>query len=195
MNPVRERTFLILVLLAVFALLAQAAHHSAEFLSMDRKIGQIEANAGNAKPTPLTTQLTQQELNAYFNEGGVQIPKGISNPKLELSSGVVHATGNVDFDQLATSQQGMNPIFSALFTGVHDVEVLANGSGKNGRGTIAVQWVKLDGIQIPRTALDYLIQHYVKPKYPGAGMTTNFPLPDRIQTAVVQQSQVVLTQQ
>ncbi len=195
MNPSRDRIFLVLALLGVSALLAQAARHSPEFLSMDRKIAQIEANANQPQPKAVTTELLQQELNAYFREGGVPLAKGLSDPKFALAPGAVTATATVDFDQLAASQNGINPIFAALFTGTHDLEVQANAFGRNGQGTVNVQSVKLDGMPVPRAALDYLIQRYVKPRYPSAGMTTTFALPDRIQTAEVQQGRVQLTQQ
>jgi hypothetical protein len=59
---------------------------------------------------------------------------------------------------------------------------------------VTIQSVKLDGMQVPKSALEYLVQHYVKPRYPQAGMTTTFDLPARIDSAVVQQGQVELTQ-
>jgi hypothetical protein len=190
----RDRCFLALIILAAFALLAQAARHSPAYLSMDKKIAVIESNATDTQAKPETTTITQNELNAYFNEGGVTIPKGLSNVRIEFSPGVVHASSQVDFDQLSQGHGGGNPIFSALFSGTHDVQADARASGSNGRGTVTIETVKLDGIPVPNAALDYLIQHYVKPKYPQAGMTTTFALPDKIQTAVVQQAQVALTQ-
>jgi hypothetical protein len=59
---------------------------------------------------------------------------------------------------------------------------------------VTLESVKLDGVTIPKSALEYLIQHYVKPKYPQAGMTSTFALPDNIQSAAVQQAQVALAQ-
>ncbi len=194
MKSNRDRCFLALIILATFALLAQAARHSPAYLSMDKKIAAIESNSSNPPAQPQTTTITQDELNAYLNEGGVNIPKGLSNVKIALSPGAVHATSQVDFDQLSEGHGGGNPIFSALFSGTHDVEADAQASGSNGQGTVTIETVKLDGVTVPKSALEYLIQHYVKPKYPQAGMTSTFALPDNIQTANVQQSQVALTQ-
>ena len=190
----RDRCFLALVILASFALFAQAARHTPAYLSMDKKIGAIESNSSNPSAQPQTTNITQDELNAYLNEGGVTIPKGLSNVKIEFSPGTVHASSQVNFDQLSEGHGGGNPIFSALFSGTHDVEADGQASGSNGQGTVTIETVKLDGVTVPKSALQYLIQHYIKPKYPQAGMTSTFALPDKIENAAVQQAQVALTQ-
>ncbi len=194
MISARDRFFLALLLLGTFALFAQAARHTPAFLSMDKKIGQLETNASEPPAQPQTTTITQDELNAYLTEGGVQIPKGLSNVKITMRPGVVHASSQVDFDQLSEEHGGGNPIFSALFSGAHDVDADGQASGSGGEGTVTIQSVRLDGVEIPKSALQYLIQHYVKPKYPQAGMTSRFALPAGIDSAVVQQAQVELVQ-
>ncbi|MGE5114813.1 MAG: hypothetical protein ACM3JB_28455 [Acidobacteriaceae bacterium] len=190
----RDRFLFALLLLGTFALVAQAARHSPAYLSMDKKISVLQENAGQPPAQPQTTNITQDELNAYLTEGGVQIPQGLSNVKIEFVPGSVHASSEVNFDELSEKEGGGNPIFSALFSGTHDVEAECQASGSDGRGTVTIQTVKLDGVTIPKAALEYLIQHYVKPKYPQAGMTSTFTLPASIDTAQVQQSQVALTQ-
>ncbi len=194
MMSIRDRCFLALLILATFALFAEAARHSPAYMSMDKKIAAIESNSSNPPAQPQTTTVTQDELNAYLNEGGVTVPKGLSNIKIAFSPGNLHASSQVDFDQLSEGHGGGNPIFSALFSGTHDVEADAQASGSGGQGTVTLQTVKLDGVTVPKSALEYLIQHYVKPKYPQAGMTSTFALPDNIQSAAVQQAQVALTQ-
>jgi hypothetical protein len=188
----RDRFFCALLLLATFAFFAQAARHTPAYTSMEKKIALLEA--GPAAQSQTVT-MTQDELNAFFAEGGVQVPKGLSNIKFDLHPGIVHATSEVNFDQLSEGHGGGgNPIFSALFSGTHDVDAEAKASGANGQGTVTIESVKLDGVQVPKSALEYLIQHYVKPKYPQAGMTSTFELPAKIDSASVQQGQVELVQ-
>ena len=194
MKLTRALPILAAVLLLTATLIARSVKHSAAFLSMDRKVEILEANAQRPPSQPQNTDLTQPELNAYIAEGGLDLPKGIESAKFELNPAVIHTTATVNFDTISEGHTGNNPIFSALFTGVHDVEAQAQASGAHGQGTIAVDWVKLDGVQIPRSALEYLLQHYVKPKYPDAGMTTTFALPLRIDMAVVTSGKVTLTQ-
>jgi hypothetical protein len=188
----RDRFFVSMLLLATFALFAQAARHTPAYTSMEKKIALLEA--GPTAPSQTVT-MTQDELNSFFAEGGVQVPKGLSNIKFDLRPGIVHATSEVDFDQLSEGHGGGgNPLFSALFSGTHDVDAEAQASGTGGQGTVTIQSVKLDGVQVPKSALEYLIQHYVKPKYPQAGMTSTFELPVQIDSATVQQGQVELVQ-
>jgi hypothetical protein len=188
----RDRFFVSMLLLATFALFAQAARHTPAYTSMEKKIALLEA--GPTAPSQTVT-MTQDELNSFFAEGGVQVPKGLSNIKFDLRPGIVHATSEVDFDLLSEGHGGGgNPLFSALFSGTHDVDAEAQASGTGGQGTVTIQSVKLDGVQVPKSALEYLIQHYVKPKYPQAGMTSTFELPVQIDSATVQQGQVELVQ-
>jgi hypothetical protein len=194
MTSNRDRFYFALILLAMFAFIAQAARHTPAYTSMEKKITILETNDSNPPAQPQGVVITQDELNAFMNEGGVTLPKGLSDVKFDLRSGIVHATSKVDFDTLSEGQANANPIFSALFTGTHDVDAEAQASGSGGQGTVTIQSVKLDGMQVPKSALEYLVQHYVKPRYPQAGMTTTFDLPARIDSAVVQQGQVELTQ-
>jgi hypothetical protein len=194
MMSIRDRCFVALLILGAFALFAEAARHTPAYLSMDKKIAVLESNAGETSAKPQTTTVTQDELNAYLAEGGVTIPKGLSKVKIEFQPGTVHASSQVDFDQLSEGHGGGNPIFSALFSGTHDVEADGQASGSGGQGSVTIESVKLDGVPVPKSALQYLIQHYVKPKYPSAGMTSTFALPEKIETAVVEQAKVELTQ-
>lgn len=194
MRSIQTVTLFLLVVLCSITLIAKQAQHSAAFLSMDKKVEILQANAQRPPAQPQNTPITQDELNAYLAEGGVDLPKGVQEVKIDMKPAVVHTLATVDFDTISEGHTGNNPIFSALFSGTHDVEAQAQASGANGTATIIVDWVKLDGVQVPRSALEYLIQHYVKPKYPNAGMTTTFPLPARIDMAVVNQGTVTLTQ-
>jgi hypothetical protein len=181
-------------LLLIVSLAASQVQHSPAFESMDRKVEILEANAQRPPSQPQITDIAQRELNAYIAEGGVDLPKGVHDVKAYFEPAIVHATATVDFDTLAAGHTGGNPIFSALFNGTHDVEAQAQASGARGQGTVIIDWVKLDGIEIPRAALEYLVQHYVQPKYPNAGMTTKFALPLQIDMAVVSRGKVTLTQ-
>jgi hypothetical protein len=183
----------IFVLLTV-GLAARQVQHSLAFENMDRKVEILEANAQRPPSQPQITDITQQELNAYIAEGGVDLPNGVEDVKADFRPAIVHATATVDFDTLAAGHAGGNPIFSALFSGTHDIEAQAQASGAHGEGMVMIDWVRLDGVAIPRAALEYLIHQYVQPKYPSAGMTTRFALPLRIDLAVVSQGKVTLTQ-
>jgi hypothetical protein len=187
------RTTLV-VLLAWCALLAQApAQHSAAYVSMERKIAHLKQNAERAQPDSKPTEITQDEANAYFAEGGVKMPKGVSDLKLAASPGTLDGHAKVDFDVITEKARSRNPLY-AVFTGVHDAHVVAQANGARGTGTITVQKVELDGIEIPQTLLQFFVDRYLKSKYPNVGLTSAFKLPLRIDSAVVENGKVVLVQ-
>ncbi len=152
--------------------------------SCEAKLQHIQQNAARPQPDPKPTVLTEDEINDYFAAGKVQLPKGVQRVRFAGAPNVITANARVDFDKL-TEGKSMNPFMAALFTGVHDVVTVADANGAGGMGEIHVQSVMLDGTTIPRAALEFLINHYVKPKYPGAGLDSRFRLPDLIDSAEV----------
>ena len=45
---------------------------------MEQKIASLKSNAAREHPDPKPTEITQDEANAYFAEGGVKMPKGVT---------------------------------------------------------------------------------------------------------------------
>jgi len=81
-----------------------------------------------------------------------------------------------------------------MFSGIHDVVVSAHVHGAGGQGYVNVDSVSLDGVEIPRFALEMFVEKYLQPKYPGVGLDSNFVLPDRIDTAKVGLHKLSITQ-
>jgi hypothetical protein len=167
--------------------------HSAEFRAMEQKLAYLKLNGAKAHPDPKPTELTEAEANAYFNEGGVKLPKGVSALHLTSRPGVLDAHAKIDFEEVMQGRGSTNPLY-AMFSGKHDVEVVAQASGANGSGTIQVQSIQLDGSEVPRWALEFFVQRYITPKYPNVGMTTTFKLPLKIESATVETGRVRLMQ-
>lgn len=176
-----------------FAQSASKGTHSAAFRSMDQKIERLQQNAKRPQPDQSPTELTSAELNAYMNEGGVKLPTGIQGVEFSSKPAVITADSRVDFDALTAGRASSNPLMS-LFTGVHDVSVVAQASGVGGKGSVRVQSMSIDGMNVPRPALEYFLRRYVEPKYPGVGLDSQFRLPVRIDTAIVGTDRVTLTQ-
>ena len=150
--------------------------------SMQRKLERIEANARSAHPQPLTTTFTEQEVNAYVASGRVKLPRGVQSARFSGMPGVITSTARVDFDQLGESSS--NPMLQ-IFSGVHNVDVTAHASGRGGVGTVHIDTVALDGVEIPDFVLELFVKHYIEPKYPNLGIDNRFQMPDRIDSAVV----------
>ena len=64
----------------------------------------------------------------------------------------------------------------------------------HGTGTITVQKVELDNIEIPQLVLQLFVDRYLKSKYPNVGLTSTFKLPLRIDSAAVETGKVALVQ-
>ncbi len=168
-------------------------NHSPEFGSIEAKLAYLKQNAARSHPDPKPTDLTEPEVNAYFNEGGVKLPRGVSHVRLTSQPALIDGHAQVDFEAITQGRGAGNPLYS-LFTGTHDVHVVAQASGASGTGTIRVQSVELDSIQVPPFLLQLFVQHFITPKYPNVGMTSTFKLPLRIDTAIVDRGHVRLTQ-
>jgi hypothetical protein len=99
----------------------------------------------------------------------------------------------VDFDQITQGSHSMNPLL-ALFSGVHEVQVATHAHGQRGLAYVHADRVAIDGVEVPQIALEFFIDHYIKPKHPELGIDSRFPMPNRIDTAVVSQHQVTVAQ-
>jgi hypothetical protein len=192
--------FLPVVLLAAIATVVaehkpapQHDKHSPEYRAMEQKIAYLKQNAAKPHPDTNPTGFTEREVNAYFNEGGVKLPKGVSHVRLTSTPGVIEGHAQVDFEALTQGKSALNPLLS-LFSGTHDIHVVAQATGANGSASIRAQSVSLDGMEVPQMLLQLFVQHFLTPKYPNVGITSTFKLPLHIDSAVVDTGRVRLTQ-
>ncbi len=161
--------------------------------SMQRKLDFMAANGRKAHPDSRPTIITEDEANAYVAAGRVQLPVGVKSVKFSAAPGVITGNSRVDFDQLTASQRSSNPMLE-MFSGVHDVQVVAHASAAGGQGHVVVDTVALDGTEIPRFVLQLFVRHYLESKYPGVGLDSTFRLASRVDSAVVGSHNVTLVQ-
>jgi hypothetical protein len=161
--------------------------------SMERKLRRIESVASSPHPQPTRTELSEEEINAYFAAGKIDLPAGVESVRFESEPGVVKATTRVDFERIKAGRSSFNPLLE-VFRGVHDVDVVAHAHAAGGVGAVEVDSVSLDGVEIPRFVLQLFVANYVQPKYPNLGLDSSFPLPDRIDQATVGVHELTLTQ-
>ncbi len=167
--------------------------YNAAASSAEAKFRHIRENARRNPPDQTPTVLSEREINAYLASGRVQLPTGVRSARFTGRNGVVNATARVDFDAITAQSKSSNPLLS-LFTGVHDVHATAHASGSGDKGHVHIDALDIDGISVPRVALQYFLDHYIRPKYPDIGMDSVFALPDRIDLARITDHQLVLTQ-
>ena len=194
--PVAPSPVLLIALLGTLLLapLRGEQAHSPAFTSAEQKFAWLGENGRSANPSTRPTVLTANEWNAYLNEGGVKLPEGIANIRISSEAGVAHGDAEIDFDRLTANRTRNNP-FLALFTGKHQVTAIAHVRAANGVGSVEVDSVLFDGVEVPRLALEYFANRYLRPKYGNAvGMDSSFALHNRIDAAVVGANQVTIIQ-
>jgi hypothetical protein len=161
--------------------------------SAAQKLGRLQRNGIQQKPDQTPVVLTDEELNAYFAEGRVKLPKGVKSVRYSTEPGIISADTEVNFDEVRAGQESSNPLL-AIFSGVHDVQVVAHAAGSGGLGRVQVESVALDGVKVPRFALEMFVDKFIRPKYPQAGLDSQFKMPARVDLAVVGDKQLTLTQ-
>lgn len=187
---------LVLTLGAVTArvsLLQADVTHSPNYRSLTQKLAYLRVNAARPHPDPKPVVITEPEVNAYFAEGGVKLPPGVSEVHLTSRPGIIDGHAHVDFEEIMRGRNKSNPIYD-LFSGSHDIHVVAKAAGADGVASINIQTVELDNVAVPQWALEFFVQRYLTPKYPNVGMTSTFKMPLRIQTAIVDNGKVTLEQ-
>jgi hypothetical protein len=161
--------------------------------SLQRKLDHIRENAQLAHRDQTPTIMTEDEVNDYIAAGRLKLPPGVKKLTFQGESGVLTAMASIDFEEILIGQHSSSPLLS-IFSGTRDVRVEADASGAAGQGSVRVRTVTLDGIEVPRMALEFFLSKYVTPKHPNVGMDSVFPLPDRIDTATIGYHKLTVTQ-
>jgi hypothetical protein len=157
------------------------------------RLHHIQQNGVSATPNTAPTVLPDNEGNAYFAAGRVKLPASVQQLRYATTPGSVNAVARIDFDVLTQNATSNNPLLS-LFSGVHDVRVIADASAESGTATVAAQSVEIDGVPVPRMALEYFVEKYLTPKFPNVGMTSHFKLPSRVDSAKLGKGEVAVYQ-
>jgi hypothetical protein len=172
---------------------ARSASNSAPVASFERKLQHLQSNGAQPDPDASPTEFSEQEINAYFASGNVQLPAGVKSVVFQEQPGVVIGTSRVDFDQLKAGKNSYNPLLS-VFSGVHEVVVTTHAYGARREGVVHVDSVSLDGVEVPAFVLEMFVEKYLKPKYPDIGIDSRFALPARVDSATVGLHQVTVIQ-
>jgi hypothetical protein len=172
---------------------AGPASGSNPMVSMEHKLEHLKSNRQLPHPDPTPTVLTEDEINAYLASGQLKFPAGVQSVIFQEEPGIITATLKVDFDKFEEQRNSGNPWLS-IFTGTHDVVGRAHAHGSQGKAFVDVDSVSLDNVEIPRFVLQLFVDKYLRPRYPAAGLNSEFALPAGIDTAVVGSHRLTLTQ-
>jgi hypothetical protein len=171
----------------------RSAPNPAPVASFERKLQHLQNNGGQLHSDASPTEFSEQETNAYFASGNVELPTGVQSVVFQEQPGMVIGTSRVDFDQLKAGKNSYNPLLS-IFNGLHDVVVTTHAYGAKGEGLVHVDSVSLDGVEVPQFVLELFVEKYLKPKYPNIGLDSRFALPARVDAATIGLHKVTVTQ-
>jgi hypothetical protein len=186
-------TLFLAIVLVPFIVAQTAQVANPDLVSMEQKLKRIQTNSELQQPDETPTEFSEREINTYFASGMIQLPEGVESVRFTGQPGVITGTAEVDFEKLEAGRSSYNPLLS-IFSGVHEVVVVAHAHGAGGQGLLHVDTVTLDGVEIPRYVLQMFAEKYLQPKYPEIGLDSQFPLPYRIDTATVGTHVLAVTQ-
>jgi len=180
------------ILIPQSAAQTRSAPNPALVAGFERKLEHVQQNGTLTRPDPSPTDFSEQEVNAYFASGSVELPAGVRSVVFQEQPGIIIGTAHVDFDELRAGKNSFNPLLS-IFSGMHDVVVNSHAYGARREGFVHVDSVSLDGVDVPPFVLQLFVEKYLKPKYPTIGIDSRFALPARVDAATVGLHRVTVT--
>ena len=132
--------------------------------------------------------LSSGEINAWIHEKAVKaFPEGIRNEREELGSGTTDGTALVDFLKIGKAKgKDVNSLIARLIEGERPLKVSIRVQSANGRCTVFLTRVELSGVAIEGSILDFLIKHFVQPRYPDMKINEPFDLDFNIDRIEIQ---------
>jgi hypothetical protein len=128
------------------------------------------------KPGAVVT-LSSREINAWIHEKAVKaFPEGMRNEREELGPGTTDGTALVDFLKLGKAKSSVNPLIARLIEGERPLKISIRVESANGRCTVFLTRVELSGVTVEGSILDFLIKHFVQPRYPDIKINEPFDL-------------------
>ena len=141
-----------------------------------------------------TVRITEREANSYLHhELSSSFPPGVSEARLQFQPTRPIGSAVIDFDRMKEALRAPpHPIADFLLRGVHTLAVEGTLSGSEGTAEFHLETVILDGITLPRLVVEFLIEHYLKARYPTVATDRPFHLPLSIDRVSVEAGSVVL---
>jgi hypothetical protein len=198
--PSTFRTLGIVLTVAVCtaAVSGQARLSRQDATRFEAKLAQIERNAARPRRGPISTQVTDGEINSYLRYlAGSQVPVGIVEPTL-IADGAGRVSGRaiVDLDAVRTQKKrGWSDPLGYL-TGRLPLTASGTLRTANGVGTFVLTSAELSGVTIPKTVLQELLSYYSRSDANPSGidMDAPFQLPAAIREIRVGSGSAVIVQ-
>ena len=181
------------------ALQATARASREDALRLRRKVAAITERAAAPSARPLSTVVTEREVNAYLAyDAGADIPAGITSPSIVIHGARrVSGTALVDLDAVRANRKS-GGLFDPLnyLTGKLPVAAAGLLDARDGVARFELESASVSGVTIPKMVLQELVAYYSRsPEYPrGINIDEPFPLPARIRQIEVRRGEALVVQ-
>jgi hypothetical protein len=161
-------------LTAAFAALSATGSQSAR-----EKLAKIEQEK---LPPRAVVAFTPAELNAYAAEQvRTAVGDAVRQPRLEFDAAAITGSAQVDFVKLQTSRgQPPGMILRWLLRGEKPVSVRVRLSSAKGQARVDIEEVRVSGIPLTGSALELVIDYYLRPRYPEVAIAEPFELRHKV---------------
>jgi len=157
---------------------------NADYESARRKADLIEND--QAKPGSMIS-FNGAEANAFAREEARrEVGDGLRNAKIWFSQGKASGSATLDFVKLQTAR-GRPPglLLRWMLQGEKEVQVSVKIEARDGKAKIDIDEVYLDGVGVPKAAVDLLVEYYLLPRFPDAKIGEWFDLRHRVERITI----------
>jgi len=147
-----------------------------------------------SRTTSRQVRIYEAEANSYLHyQIAPQFPAGLSNVRLQFQPDRLQGSAEVDFNQIRkSSRRSPNPFLDFLFQGVRMLEVEGDFHSSDGIGQFHLETVSLDGVTLPPVVVDFLIESYLKARFPNVAIDQPFPLPYSLEKVIVEEESCLM---
>jgi hypothetical protein len=157
------------------------------------KLNQIESGA---LPPGSVVTFTKPEIDDYIRQELRRKPvQGLRSPTLALGAGRISGSARVDFSLLQAHTTGRPPgmLSRLLLSGERDIEADVRISSAPRYCRADILSVTVDGFDISGRALDWMLENYIRVRYPDVKIGEWFALRDNIERIDVSPHDVRVT--
>jgi hypothetical protein len=190
----------LIVLAGVAAPAAQRSGASLDdAVRLRSKVEAITRNGEAARPVPLTTIVTEREVDAYLTyDARPHLPAGFTQPGIVILPTLsLSGTATIDLDAIRRQRRSRG-VFDPLnyLSGTVSVAVVGRLSGAAGFARFSLESARLAGIPIPKVVVQELLTYYTRTssKPQGLSLDDPYPLPARIREIQVRRGEALIRQ-
>lgn len=140
-----------------------AAVDEAASLSAARKLQQI---ADKSLPSGTAVEFSEDELNAFLKiHGALALPAGVEDVEVSLRQGGAILGAQIDLEVAGKALENLPVLMRLLLKGTRSILIDSDLAIEDGRGSLNVVSVLVEGVEIPESVVGWLIEVYAPPEF------------------------------